>query len=126
MGGAARKRGAESFGRSAEGLARRRLEEQGWRVAGQRVRTPAGELDLVAWDGDTLVFVEVKARRGGPAPAEAAVDQAKQRRLAEAAGAYLAQLEGAPPVCRFDVVAVEAGGGQPRLRHLRDAFRLGD
>lgn len=114
-------------GRRAEDLARQHLEGRGWRVAAANVRAGRGELDLVAWDGEVLVFVEVKARSSaGHGLPEEAVDGAKRSRLVSAAEAYLAGLEGPAPACRFDVVAVDLAGGRPRVRHLPDAFRPGD
>lgn len=114
-------------GREAEALARAHLERGGYRVVAMRKRTAGGELDLVAWDGPTLVFVEVKARGNSEfGRAEEMVDQRKQRRLGQAAAAYVAELGPPAPPCRFDVVAVEMGSGPPKLRHLPDAFRLGD
>jgi putative endonuclease len=119
---------AQRRGRQAEDLARAHLERAGLRVVEGNLRLGGGELDLVAWDQATLVFVEVKGRgshRGGWP--EEAVDGPKRRRLAGAAQAYLARLERQPePPCRFDVVAVDFGAGAPQVRHLRDAFRLGD
>ncbi|MCF8034625.1 MAG: YraN family protein [Desulfarculaceae bacterium] len=117
----------EARGREAEALARGLLERAGLKVVETRCRTKGGELDLVAWDGATLVFVEVKARGSGShGRAEEAVDRRKRERLTTAAGAYLASLGAAPPPCRFDVVAVEFGSGAPVLRHLPDAFRPGE
>lgn len=127
-------------GRAAEELARIYLEEQGFRVVGRNLRLADGELDLVAWDGATLVFVEVKARsRTDHGRPEEAVDRRKRRRLVSAARAYLARLAQPPPPCRFDVVALDlltggAGGpeggvtlrGKAAIRHLRDAFRPGE
>ncbi|ADK86515.1 protein of unknown function UPF0102 [Desulfarculus baarsii DSM 2075] len=114
------------LGEEAEALARGRLEALGMRVVGANVRTTAGELDLIAWDGDVLVFVEVKGRSGAACGLpEEAVDARKRRRLAQAAQAYLAGAPG-PPVCRFDVVAVDLAAGGARVRHLPDAFRPGD
>jgi len=130
-------------GRAAEDLARAYLEEQGFRIVGRNLRLADGELDLVAWDGATLVFVEVKARsHGGHGRPEEAVDARKRRRLVSAARAYLARLAQPLPPCRFDVVALDllpgkaagAGGGEGRvlargkdaIRHLRDAFRPGE
>lgn len=114
-------------GRRAEQLAREHLEGRGFEIVAGNLRLGQGELDLVAWEQGTLVFVEVKGRGPGAlGRPEEAVDQNKRRRLVSAAEAYLARLEQAPSACRFDVVAVEFGTGQPRLRHLRDAFRPGD
>ena len=116
-----------AVGQDAEALARRYLTAKGFRVIAANKRTGGGELDLVAWDGEVLVFVEVKARanssHGLP---EEAVDQRKQKRLIAAAGAFLAELDGPEPICRFDVVAVDlkqGGRGEMGVRHLIDAFR---
>jgi putative endonuclease len=120
-------RAGNRLGREAEALARAHLERAGLEVIETRRRTAGGELDLVAWDGATLVFVEVKARtRSDYGRAEEAVDRRKRQRLAAAASAYLAGMGPPQPPCRFDVVAVEFGSGAPVMRHLPDAFRPGD
>jgi putative endonuclease len=82
-------------------------------------RCRQGEIDLVMRDGDTLVFVEVRYRRGERfgTPAET-VDRHKQRRLVAAAGHYL-QGHPSPLPCRFDVVAI---GGGDRIEWLKNAF----
>ena len=97
-------------------------------VIGRNLRLGRGELDIVAWDGDTLVFVEVKARSaGGYADALEAVGKDKRERLVSAAGDYLSRLAQPWPPCRFDVVALAQGNEKgPELSHLRDAFRPGD
>jgi putative endonuclease len=110
--------------RRGETLAALFLRLKGYRIEVRNWRCTLGEIDIVAWDRDTLVFVEVKARTGISAGSpEVAVDQRKQGRLIMLAQAYLARRFGEPPPCRFDVVAVEAGRPLPRLRHLRAAFR---
>lgn len=117
----------QARGRAAEILARRHLEAAGLKVVSANRRLNGGELDLVAWEGPVLVFVEVKGRaQGRPGAPEEAVDRRKRQRLVRAAQAYLAGLPGPEPVCRFDVVAVDFAGGRASLRHLRDAFRPGD
>jgi putative endonuclease len=110
--------------RRGEALAALFLRLKGYRIEARNWRCPLGELDIVARDRDTLVFVEVKARSGASAGApEEAVDLRKQTRLVQLAQAYLAHCRGSMPPCRFDVIAVEGGGVWPRLRHLRAAFR---
>lgn len=114
------------LGRIGEEFAVRHLRRSGlvvlarnWRCARPEVR---GELDIVARDGEILVFCEVKTRRGldtgGPA---AAVTSAKQRQLRSLAAAYLASGAGRRRHVRFDVVSVTwAGTPQaPRIDHLR-------
>src|SRR3982751_1745416 len=100
-------------GRTGESLARRYLEARGlrvlecnYRVARGRSRR-GGEIDLILRDADgTLVFVEVRVRRGGfGGGAAASVGRAKRASLVFAAQVYLSRLDRVPP-CRFDVVAV--------------------
>lgn len=101
------------------------LAGKGMKVLARNWRCRFGELDLVAGDGDTLVFVEVKCRsRAELYDPALAVDRRKQFRLRRLAEAYLAAEAPAYRDCRFDVVSVVAGsGGRPaRLIHLVDAF----
>ena len=113
--------------RWGEGIAAAWLRLKGYRIEARNWRCPQGELDLVARDGDTLVFVEVKTRASASAGRpEEAVDRRKQARLVRLSQAYLARLGGEPPPCRFDVVAVDGSALVPRVRHLRAAFRADD
>jgi putative endonuclease len=112
-------------GRLGEDVAARFLERQGLRILGRNLRSRLGEIDLVAREGATLVFVEVKARRAGTAdPPQASVDARKQRRLARLALSYLARRWLGDLGCRFDVVAVtlESGGRPAVVEHFRGAF----
>lgn len=100
-----------------ESRAARYLKKQGMRVEARRFRGGRGEIDLVAREGSTLVFVEVKAReKGRLGDGAKAVDADKRRRLRSAAQAYLA----AHPAdsVRFDVIEITAAG----LRHIRSAL----
>jgi putative endonuclease len=112
-------------GRRGEEAAARRLEALGFRILERRFRTRAGEIDLVAEEGGTLVFIEVKARASlaGGRPSEA-VDHRKRERLRRAAAVYLV-LRGRPDCpCRFDVVEVlDPPGGNLRVHLIRDAFQ---
>jgi putative endonuclease len=113
---------AEARGRAAEQCAAAALAAEGWRVLARRVRTPAGELDLVAERAGLLAFVEVKAR---PSLTEAAfaLGPRQQARLMAAAEAWLAANPGHGAAgIRFDVVLVDAAG---RMRLIADAFRQG-
>ena len=102
----ARRRKAERLGRGAEEEVARRLEAQGFAVLARRLRTKAGEIDLVVADAQLLVFVEVKAR-GCLADAAYAVSARQQARLLEAASLALAAHEDwARPDIRFDVALV--------------------
>ena len=106
-----------SDGSAAEAIAARHLSERGLAIVERNARSRFGEIDVVARDGDTLVFVEVRLRRsdryGGAA---ASITPAKRAKLVAAAGRYLARLPRAP-ACRFDVVLLD-GLASPRVaRH---------
>jgi putative endonuclease len=110
-------------GARAEALAAAYLEARGFAVLERNFRCRTGEIDLIARDGDTLVFIEVRLRRRGDyGGAAASIDGAKQRRIAIAAQHYLAR-RGAPPECRFDVVLLERLD-PGRLEWIRGAFTL--
>jgi putative endonuclease len=113
----------DRFGREGEDLAARYLQDAGLRVIDRRWRTKTGELDLVAMDGDEVVFVEVKTRRdaGFGAPEEA-VTRAKREHLRQSAVAWLDAHRRAGRPYRIDVVAVEGTA----IRHVRDAVGEAD
>jgi putative endonuclease len=110
------------LGDRGEREAARYLRRRGMRVVIRGYRTPWGEIDLVARDGDFLVFIEVKTRRRG-APAEAVTPE-KQRRLTLAALRFLRRRNLLEVRCRFDVVAViwPDDARPPQIEHFRDAF----
>lgn len=101
------------LGPKGEDYALRLLQGRGHRLLERNFRCPQGELDLVTWHRDTLVFVEVRARAEHPQrhPAET-VTPAKQQRMVRAAKWYMVkrQKKGTPPPCRFDVVWLTARG----------------
>lgn len=112
-------------GRWAESRAARLLESKGYRIVAENYRCRRGEIDLIALSGDTLCFVEVKARaRRDYGGALLAVDHRKQRRVAAAAAVYLSRNphEGA---CRFDVVTLVRDGDGWRAQHLENAYEAG-
>jgi putative endonuclease len=115
------------LGVRGETLAYWYLRQAGYTVVARnwRARSGAGELDLVAWEGPTLVFVEVKARTSEiSGPPEVAVSPKKRERVIRAAREYLQQLRRKPMSCRFDVVSLswhEEKGLQARL--LKNAFQ---
>ena len=112
-------------GLRGEALAADRLARDGYRVLERNPRGPGGEIDLVAEEGVTVVFVEVRSRAtaafGGAA---ATVTHEKQARLSRAALAYLAARGWLERPARFDVVAVEGPEGGERVEVIRDAFAL--
>jgi len=113
-----------NFGKLGENLARDALERNKYAVLATRYRTRVGEIDIVAADGDTLVFVEVKARRDTRCgvPAEA-VTWRKQRRIITMAKYYMATHRCVGRPVRFDVVSVLAPRGcEPVIEIIRGAF----
>jgi putative endonuclease len=111
-------------GRVAEDAAVAWLEGHGYRIVERNHRNAAGELDVVAEDGEVLCFVEVKARTETLfGPALAAVGPRKRQRVARAAALYLA-LRGVQPACRFDVLAMEVEDGSWQVTLVKDAFRI--
>jgi putative endonuclease len=118
-----------AVGQSGEALAARFLEGRGMRIVGRNLRSRLGEIDMVARDRATVVFVEVKTRHGsGGDPPHAAVDRRKRARLARLARAYLARRRLGDVASRFDVVAVtlDPAGGRARFDHFIDAFPAGE
>jgi putative endonuclease len=117
--------GSRERGRRGEAIAEDYLRAHGVRILARNLHLRYAEVDLLALDGDTLCFVEVRLRstdRYGSA--EESVDARKRRRLIRAARAVLAR-EGLPRFAsvRFDVVCVEPGPEGTAVRVLRDAFR---
>jgi putative endonuclease len=117
----------QGLGAAGERLARRHLEQQGYRFVTANWRCPSGEIDLIMRTGDTLVFVEVKTRHGERfGAAEEAVSPAQAARLMRAAESYLmSRPDLADTFWRIDLVAVTlaASGTLQRLNHLTDAVR---
>lgn len=119
----------QRLGRAAEELVATRLERAGWRIVGRNVRLPSGELDIVALDGRTLVFVEVKAGSAGatlgPEHPAHMVGRRKQLKLRRLAREWIHERRGPSGVAgyRFDVVGVRFGAdGLADVDHIRHAF----
>ena len=110
-------------GKAGEDLAARFLEQNGLKIIERNYRFERGEIDLIAEEGDELVFVEVKARSsavfGAP---EDAVTEEKQEQVHTVADGYLFEHDIDDRACRFDVVAIEFKKDKTEIRHIRDAF----
>ena len=116
--------GRRALGASGEAIAARHLERRGFRILERNVRCHRGEIDLVALDAGTVVFVEVKSNRGRRYGApEEMVTPAKQRRLTRLAVWYLQRRGWLGRAARFDVVAVDWDRtGAAAVRLFLDAF----
>lgn len=115
-----------SVGQQGETLACQYLTRQGYRIIVRNYRTKLGEIDIVAEERGTLVFVEVKTRRGHQCghPFEA-VTPAKCRQISKVALQYLAQTGREGQAARFDVVAISfSGEAAPVVELARNAFDL--
>jgi putative endonuclease len=111
------------LGRRGERIAERHLKRKGYRILERNFRGAGAEIDLIAMDGETLVFVEVKTRRttrsGMP---EEAVNPHKQRHLRRAGEVYAGNHRAHDRPIRFDVVAILEDGSGRHLELLKDAF----
>ena len=111
-------------GKKGEELAAAHLAKAGYRIIERNYRCLFGEVDIVAEEGETLVFVEVKSRRsaryGDP---QLAVGREKQKKISRVAMHYLTERHLCRPA-RFDVVAVKLPPGQVGIELIRDAFEL--
>lgn len=114
------------LGDRGEELAARFLRGNGYRILARNYRCPRGEIDIIARDGETVVFVEIKGRstRRFGSPLDA-VTPAKRRRLAVTAHHYLVACSLRLAITRFDVVGIRwMPGGNGECTLVRDAFRL--
>jgi len=113
------------LGQQGEKLAVARLKELKYKIVERNYRCSLGEIDIIAREKDTLVFVEVKTRatKKFGAPAEA-VSKYKQRQLSRVALTYLNQKKLGEVLSRFDVVTVEVVWPTPRIEVIQDAFEL--
>ena len=111
------------FGKTGEDLACHELERRGYAIVARRWRQRRGEIDIIARDGATLVFVEVKTREGKAfGEAAEAVTAWKRQRIAQLALEYLARERLTGCACRFDVVSIHMEEGKPIVTVIQNAF----
>ncbi|MBW1797255.1 MAG: YraN family protein [Deltaproteobacteria bacterium] len=112
-----------SLGKFGEDLAFKKIKGLGYKRIIRNYRCPLGEVDLIAIDGDTLVFIEVKTRKGRSlAYAKEAVNDKKRRQLSKVALFYMKSNKLNEVRARFDVVAVSLAGGDQQVEVIRNAF----
>jgi putative endonuclease len=112
-----------ALGKTGEDLACGELEKRGYEIIARRYRQRSGEIDIVARDGETTVFVEVKARDSREfGDAAEAVTSHKQRRIVRLAAEYVTRHHLANRPCRFDVVAIHFEAGGPQIEVFQNAF----
>ena len=116
-----------ALGKIGEDLACQELERRGYAIVARRYRRRGGELDIVARDGPTLVFVEVKTRDGRNfGEASEAVTRLKRRRIIDLALDYIVRHRVIGCPCRFDVVAIHLEAGDPVIEIYQNAFEIGN
>ena len=115
----------QKFGESSENLAAWYLKENGYKILEQNYRNRLGEIDIIARDKKTIVFVEVKSRRsiryGSP---KWAVTPKKQRKISMVALYYLKTTNQIDAKARFDVVSITANRDEPQIEIVKNAFEL--
>ena len=120
------KTGNLSVGERGEAIAEAYLRGQRFTILEKNYRGKTGEIDIVAREGDTIVFVEVKARRNlAYGPPQLAVTAFKQRQISRTAFTWLAHRKRADAAARFDVIAIILPDHDvPKIEHIRNAFEL--
>ena len=115
----------QQFGKESESLAVRYLKKNGYKILEQNYRNKLGEIDIIAKEKETLVFVEVKAGRtnlfGNP---KWAVTPKKQRKISMVALCYLKATKKTHVKARFDVVALSSAKDNPQIEIIKNAFEL--
>ncbi|UCD32344.1 MAG: YraN family protein [Desulfobacterales bacterium] len=115
----------QKFGKESESIAVKHLRKQGYKILEQNYRTKMGEIDIIAKDKKTLVFIEVKARRshlfGNP---KWAITPKKQRQISKVALYYLKVTKQTKAKARFDVVTIRSFEEKPRIDIIKNAFEL--
>ncbi|MFQ6069687.1 MAG: YraN family protein [Candidatus Aminicenantales bacterium] len=113
-----------AFGKSGEEIALAYLKKKRYRLVERNFRIFKGEIDIIAYDRETLVFIEVKSRTGTAfGLPEEAVTPHKQQQLRKVASGYLAQHNLMEAACRFDVVSIVFDErGKYCINHIKNAF----
>jgi putative endonuclease len=116
-----------NLGEIGENLACLELERLGYAVVARRYRRRGGEIDIIAEDGETLVFVEVKTRAGDRfGSGVEAVTGLKRRRLVSLAHDYVVRHRVSNRPCRFDIVSIRVGARGPDVEVFRNAFSMSE
>ena len=113
------------LGKRGEELALNKIKRLGYKCIARNYRCPLGEIDLIARDGDCLVFIEIKTRKGrSTGYAKEAVNQRKKRQISKVALAYMKANDCCDVKSRFDVVAINVGHGKEQIEIIPNAFDL--
>ncbi len=114
-----------ALGRFGEDLAFKKIKRLGYKKIIRNYRCSVGEVDLVANDGDTLVFIEIKTRKGkSTGYAKEAVNARKRKQLSKVALFYMKSNDCTEAKARFDVIAISIIGDKPQIEVVKNAFDL--
>jgi putative endonuclease len=114
----------QQFGTDSEAMAVNYLKENGYQIIERNYRTKIGEIDIIAKDGDTIVFVEVKARKSRAYNPKEAVTNSKKRKISMVALYYLKSTRQINARARFDVVAIDSAKNSGAVEIVKNAFEL--
>ncbi|MEE9611662.1 MAG: YraN family protein [Desulfatiglandales bacterium] len=113
------------LGKLGEELALKKIKSLGYKSIIRNYRCLLGEVDVIAKDGDCLVFIEIKTRRGRSLDyAKEAIDKRKRRQLSKVALAYMKSMNCSDVESRFDVVAISLNEGREQIEVIKNAFDL--
>jgi putative endonuclease len=114
----------QQFGTDSESMAVNYLKDNGYQIIERNYRTKIGEIDIIAKDGDTIVFVEVKARKSRAYNPKEAVTNNKKRKISMVALYYLKSTRQINARARFDVVAIDSAKNSGAVEIVKNAFEL--
>jgi putative endonuclease len=114
----------QQFGADSESMAVTFLKENGYKIIERNYRTKIGEIDIIAKDGDTIVFIEVKARKSRAYNPKEAVTSSKKRKISMVALYYLKSTRQINTRARFDVVAIDSAKKSGAVEIIKNAFEL--
>ena len=113
------------LGKLGEELALKKIKRLGYKCITRNYRCSMGEVDIIARDGDCLVFVEIKTRKGKSLRyAKEAINERKKRQISRVALAYMKANNCCDVKSRFDVVAINLNKGNERIEVIQNAFDL--
>lgn len=113
------------LGKRGEDLALKKIKRLGYKFITRNYRCPLGEIDIIARDGDCLVFLEIKTRKGrSTGYAKEAVDKRKRRQISKAALTYMKANDCCDERARFDVVAININEENEEIEIIKNAFEL--
>ncbi len=118
-------RSTKDIGALGEDIAVRHLKKLKYKIIARNYLTKRGEVDIIAKDGDTIAFIEVKSRKSGTKVNPLySVNIRKQKQICKAAQDYIVRKKIKDTMFRFDVLTVMHGGGEPEILLIRDAFEF--